>query len=520
MSIRKQSLFLGLFILASFMVLQMFILYRVSFLREEVASVMTHVEKLKVLDQKRKLLTESAFLQNEHAILDNIEKTAKIMNETLNANTPLYVILFINVVINLGLYLFSKRLVYNLRNIQGGLNSFFRYLRREGNKIDKIAVKGNDEFKEIAENINENIKSIEKNIQKDQDTVNEVAKVSEIVSRGDFSPRIKQSASNPEINQLRDSLNKLFTQMQDNLHQIVKVLTSYEKGDFQAKIKVASEGELKLLINGVNSLGNALQTAHHKIETSLKDKSTRLNSSAEKLQHNVKNLFEAIKIENDNSQKAARQMHEMKQKIQQTVQKGYSMKSNAQDTMKMAKSGEQLSEKTYTAMQDINASTAAISEAITAIDAIAFQTNILSLNAAVEAATAGDAGKGFAVVAQEVRNLAAKSSEAAKTIKELVETTREKTGEGMEISENMKENFVLVNAKIQETYHLIENVVTEAHTEEKMVEDIADSMKELQAISVKNSEVAKTTDSISGEILTIARDLQNEVETAKEEAEV
>ena len=71
-------------------------------------------------------------------------------------------------------------------------------------------------------------------------------------------------------------------------------------------------------------------------------------------------------------------------------------------------------------MDEINEKVQTINESIAIIDQIAFQTNILSLNAAVEAATAGEAGKGFAVVAQEVRNLASRSAEAAKEITELV----------------------------------------------------------------------------------------------------
>ncbi|MFW2608565.1 methyl-accepting chemotaxis protein, partial [Aliarcobacter butzleri] len=86
-----------------------------------------------------------------------------------------------------------------------------------------------------------------------------------------------------------------------------------------------------------------------------------------------------------------------------------------------------------------------INEAIGVIDNIAFQTNILSLNAAVEAATAGEAGKGFAVVAGEVRNLASRSAEAAKEIKAIVENATSKANQGKSIATNMIEGYKELN---------------------------------------------------------------------------
>ena len=520
MTIKKQSLFLGLFILMSFMFLQGFIMHRMTFMKTHIQEVTQLTKQLSEIHTKKDLLTKEAFEKRENALYDKLNDELTVMHQSLNANTPLLFILFINIIINLGLYLFSARIVHNLQRLHKGMDSFFAYLQRKGNKVEKIHVKGKSEFYDIAENVNRNIQTIGQNLQKDQETVREVAKISDIASRGDFSKRIRSSASNPEINQLKESLNELYEHTQHNLQEIVKVLVSYEKGDFQDKISVLSEGELKTLVNGVNNLGKTLADAHDKIENSLKNKSLQLNDSANKLQHNMKNLFAAIKTERDNSEKAAVEMQQMNQKIQETTQKANVMKSNAQETMQMAKEGEKLADKTFVAMQEIKTSTSAISEAISAIDAIAFQTNILSLNAAVEAATAGDAGKGFAVVAQEVRNLASKSAEAARSIKELVENTQEKTDEGMGISEHMKESFLQVNNKIEETNQLIESVVSESSQEKKMIENIASLMKELQQISVRNSDVAKTTDSISGEILTIARDLQDEVETSRDKAEV
>lgn len=92
--------------------------------------------------------------------------------------------------------------------------------------------------------------------------------------------------------------------------------------------------------------------------------------------------------------------------------------------------GEKLASQTTKERDEINQEVSSINEAITIIDQIAFQTNILSLNAAVEAATAGEAGKGFAVVAQEVRNLANRSADAVNEIKNLVENATSKANNG------------------------------------------------------------------------------------------
>jgi len=499
---------LGVFILLSFGVLQFFIANTLSDIQSDMQNISA------VTEQKEQLLQSDKPHLREIAQLNiQLEAFQEKTNATFENKSTLYFILFINILINLGLYLFSSKIVHNLTQVTQGINAFFDYLQRKGDSMRTITVKGKDEFSLIADNINHNIKTIGENLKIDQHCVQEVSTISQKVLAGDFSQRITSSATNPEITQLKETLNEFFEQMQTIMTQIVNNLTNYQNASYQSRISLDCEGELKSLVEGVNSLGVTLTSSQDKIGNSLSSKSQMLNTSAEQLQASVKHLFESIEIEKNNSQKVTLQMQSINEKIKDTVRKSTMMKTYAKEATQMAHNGEHLADKTYQAMQEINSSTDSINEAITAIDSIAFQTNILSLNAAVEAATAGDAGKGFAVVAQEVRTLASKSAEAAKSIKELVENTQTKAYEGMKISEDMKKNFVEVNQQIEKTYILVDSVSQEASHEEAMVDGVNILMKEINALSTKNSEVAKNTDNISDEILTIARDLQSEVST-------
>ncbi|XPV70657.1 MAG: methyl-accepting chemotaxis protein [Halarcobacter sp.] len=174
--------------------------------------------------------------------------------------------------------------------------------------------------------------------------------------------------------------------------------------------------------------------------------------------------------------------------------------------------GEDLAAKTASSMEEINEKVTAINEAITVIDQIAFQTNILSLNAAVEAATAGEAGKGFAVVAAEVRNLASRSAEAAKEIKNLVEDANNKANEGKSISADMINGYEQLNKHISETIHIIEDVSTASKEQMTGIEQINDAMNMLDKVTQENANEANNVKSISKAVFKMANELVNDAQ--------
>ncbi|MBY0541711.1 MAG: chemotaxis protein, partial [Campylobacterales bacterium] len=145
----------------------------------------------------------------------------------------------------------------------------------------------------------------------------------------------------------------------------------------------------------------------------------------------------------------------------------------------------------------INTQVNAINEAISVIDQIAFQTNILSLNAAVEAATAGEAGKGFAVVAAEVRNLASRSAEAAKEIKSIVENATKKANDGKKIAGNMIDGYKQLNGNIIHTINLIQDIQNASKEQLLGIEQINDAVNQLDQQTQQNAAVASQTHDVA-----------------------
>ena len=179
------------------------------------------------------------------------------------------------------------------------------------------------------------------------------------------------------------------------------------------------------------------------------------------------------------------------------------------------KEGRREAERTSAAREGITVQVPEINNAIVLIDQIAFQTNILSLNAAVEAATAGEAGRGFAVVAGEVRNLVNRSAEAAKEIKDLVENATSKTNDGKKISDEMKVGYNNLNKLISETIDIIQDVSIASSEQLKGIEQINDAVAILDRVTQENASEASNVALIANETLAMAKILVEDAKTKK-----
>jgi methyl-accepting chemotaxis protein len=415
----------------------------------------------------------------------------------------------IGILLMAGVVIFTiKKLNFNLRSISSGLDGFFLYLNKETSETKSIEIKSNDEFGAMAKSINENITKIQVGINQDNELLENVKNVVNHVGEGYLNKRIDKSTSTDSLNELKNLLNTMLENLErlvgQDLNKISEILSSYMKRDFTATLDSEHSGKI----------GKEIIEMNRMITDMLRDNQEdglSLQKSSDELTSNVKTLSSNATSQAASLEETAASIDEITGTIEQTNHKAQEMNSISNETKESATQGKSLANDTVSAMEDINNTVININEAITVIDQIAFQTNILSLNAAVEAATAGEAGKGFAVVAQEVRNLASRSAEAAKEIKKLVESATTKANNGKTISIKMIEGFTNLETKIVETSKLIDDVTNAAKEQSIGMAQIADAVGQLDKFTQENAAVADKTNDIAQITNEIAIDIVNNV---------
>jgi len=427
-------------------------------------------------------------------------KSAKIKLASETSSLYIYVtLIFLNIVIASFLaYIISKNIANSISKIRYGIEQFLLFLAKEHNIIEKVDLKSKDELGEVAEMINKDIDKINDDIENDMLCVGEAILTLNKMQQGYYKCRVNTTASNSQIQTLADTINKMLDVQSRVMNDIVSGLDKYTNYDYREKIALDKNitGETRKLVEGINNLCDAITTMlvdNKKNGLVLDNSSDILLVNVTQLSENSNTNAEAIKDTTVTLDGITKNLKTNNDHIVQMAEFATSLATSAKD-------GVELANQTTTAMNDINNEVAAITEAISVIDQIAFQTNILSLNAAVEAATAGEAGKGFAVVAQEVRNLASRSAQAANEIKTLVENATSKANTGKNISDKMIDGYNYLNQNINQTLELIEDVKSSSKAQESGIEHINNALNNIDLQTQEIAQVAK--DSYSAAVQT------------------
>ena len=447
-----------------------------------------------------KLMTE----QKERTV----KFTLEMMNDSINSSDNSIVITTIVVlVIALTGLIFTvltiNLIINSLEKVRNGMNGFFAFINKETNKSSIIEISTNDEFGQMAQIINDNIHKTELSIKKDDEFVKDVTRFVNELSKGNMLAKLEKDSDTPNLKELKVLLSNLQNYLEHtiarDLNMLISVLESFKKEDFTARFP-NPYAKVAVIIN---ELGDVISNL---LKQSLSIGLT-LDAGSDK-------LLENVNILNTSSNQAAASLEETAAALEEITSTVVSNATNVAQMAKYseqvsfsAKKGQELARSTTSAMDDITNQVNAINEAISVIDQIAFQTNILSLNAAVEAATAGEAGRGFAVVAAEVRNLASRSAEAAREIKTIVGNATLKANQGKSISYEMIQGYEELLENITKTTQTIEEIARASKEQEAGITQINDAVTGLDRQTQQNATIAGQTREIALETDTIAKEI-------------
>jgi aerotaxis receptor len=200
-------------------------------------------------------------------------------------------------------------------------------------------------------------------------------------------------------------------------------------------------------------------------------------------------------------EETASSMEEITSTIQQNAENLKQANQLVQETRKQAEKNVSVVTNTMQAMVEINESSTKIADITNVIDEIAFQTNLLALNAAVEAARAGEQGRGFSVVAHEVRNLAGRSAESAKQIKELISDSVSKVESGTRLVNQSAESLTMINDRIQKIAGIVSEISQSSHEQANGIDQINQAIMQIDEVTQKNGQLVEEITSSSSAML-------------------
>ena len=391
-------------------------------------------------------------------------------------------------------------------------------------ELDKtIHIQSKDEAGQLAATIDREVRNAFKNIAQAQvisekqsryqsEQVNKLVVNLERLAKGELYCDMAVSEADGDTQEIY----KLFKNISDNLHMSIDTI----KGYIDDISRVLGEVSEKNLTVGISKeyRGNfvALKDSINGIVKSLNEVMLEINTSADQVASGTQQVSGGSQEISQGATEQASAIEELTTSVTQIAEQTKLNAASANEANKLtngakgnAEQGNEQMKAMQQAMADINESSENISKIIKVIDDIAFQTNILALNAAVEAARAGAHGKGFAVVAEEVRNLAARSANAAKETTDLIEGSIRNTEAGTKIADETAEALINIVSGVEKAAQLVGEIASASNEQASAIAQVNNGIEQM-------SQVVQTNSATSEETAAAAEELSSQAEMLKD----
>ena len=330
-----------------------------------------------------------------------------------------------------------------------------------------------------------------------------IRKISDVAIRmaeGD----INQSLEKDKDNEFGDLIDD-FTKMIENISARAKVAEEVAGGDLTVNYTPASDKDV---------MGKALKKMvreNNKNLSVIRDAAARMASGANEVASASNSLAQGTTEQASAIEEITASIEEIANGAKLNAEDANAANELVQNTKDGAIRGNDQMKQMIKAMKDINESSENISKIMKVIDDIAFQTNILALNASVEAARAGVHGKGFAVVADEVRNLASKSAEAAKDSAEMIEDSIKKVEIGSKLAQETAVALEEIQESVENIAKLVSGIATASVNQANSVGQVNAGITQIADVVQTNSATSEECAAASAELSSLAGQLQHAV---------
>lgn len=361
----------------------------------------------------------------------------------------------------------------------------------------------------------------------------ELEKIMQSLQAGRFN--VKMDSRVPEA--FRNSVEAALQSMDAVISDIGRVMAEMNKGNFDARVRVPAQGDLLAMKAAINSsmqntahiiqaviavveaqsqgdltqnlpegvyvgrfddLEKAMTYSARKVADAVSQAitvSNSVNTAASQVSQSALNLSARMQEQASALEETSATMSEMAHAVQTNTENAHKVAELSEQVKEQSVNGMLVMQQTITAIQSIRESSIKISEIVSIIDGIAFQTNLLALNAAVEAARAAEHGRGFAVVASEVRALAAKSADAARDIKQLIDDSVNRIQVGTKLTEESGAVLNDITASISEVTARIHDIADASHEQSVDIGQVNLAIVKLDQVTQENRQLVEETSS-------------------------
>lgn len=331
------------------------------------------------------------------------------------------------------------------------------------------------------------------------------------ISMGNLSAEFLLQADTSEIGMLVESIHETKRELKKYINDIDSRLSEMARGKMDLTIDSNYRGEFLPIQNAMSQILDALNSALSQIRNTadqVSEESERMASDAQVLSDGATEQASAV-------EELSASIQTLSEQVNNTSLDADDARKSSIDSAKQLEDCNQKMQELTSAMEDISRSSQQISGIIKTIEDISFQTNILALNASVEAARAGAAGKGFAVVADEVQGLATKSSVAAKDITRLIEDSLQLVRQGTALSEDTTTSLNSSVQNARQSADLIQRIADSAQQQAESLMQLSEGVEQISEVVQTNAATAEKSSMSANELFKRAEDLKKSVQRFK-----